>query len=74
MTLTSGSIEGKQLSLCRGNIIFCHVDFFCLQGKKRKMKREVFSDSYTEATTLAISGDLPYLMTLTSVEESMLTS
>ena len=34
MTLTSGSIEGKQLNLCGGNIIFCHVDFFCLQGKK----------------------------------------
>ena len=46
MTLTSVSIEGKQLNFCRGNIIFCHVDFFCLQ-EKRKMKREVFSDSYT---------------------------
>ena len=55
MTLTSGSIEGKQLNLCRGNIMFFHVDSFCLQGKKRKMKREVFSDSNTEATALAIS-------------------
>ena len=52
MTLTSGSIEGKRLNLCRGNIIFCHADSFCLQ-EKRKMKREVFSDSNTEATALA---------------------
>ena len=52
MTLRSGSIEGKQLILCRGNIIFCHVDSGCLQ-KKRKMKREVFSDPYTEATASA---------------------
>ena len=43
MTLTSGSIEGKQLNLCRGNIIFSRVDSFCLQErKKRKMKPEVF--------------------------------
>ena len=42
MTLTSGSIEEKQLNLCRGYIIFCHVDCFCLQEKKRKMKPEVF--------------------------------
>ena len=43
MTLTSGSIEGKQLDLCKRNIIFCHVDCFCLQErKKRKMKPEVF--------------------------------
>ena len=53
MKLTSVSIEGKQLNLCRDNIIFCHVNFFCLQGK-RKMKREVFSDSYSEATASAI--------------------
>ena len=53
MKLTSVSIEGKQLNLCRGNIIFCHVDSFCLQGEKRKMKREVFSDSYSEATASA---------------------
>ena len=33
MTLRSGSIEGKQLNLCRGNIIFRHVDSFCLQGE-----------------------------------------
>ena len=33
MTLTSGSIEGKQLNLCKCNIIFCHVDSFCLQEK-----------------------------------------
>ena len=31
-----GSIEGKQLNLCRGNIIFCHVDCFCLQERKKK--------------------------------------
>ena len=54
MTLRSGRIEGKQLNLCRGIIIFCHVDFFRLQ-EKRKMKREVFSDSNTEATASAIS-------------------
>ena len=36
MTLTSGSIEGKQLNVCRGNIIFCHVDSFCLQERKKK--------------------------------------
>ena len=42
MTLTSGSIKGKQLNLCKGNIIFCHVDCFCLQ-KKRKMKEKYFA-------------------------------
>ena len=43
MTLTSGSIEGKQLNLCRGNIIFCYVDCFCLQEReKKKMKPVVF--------------------------------
>ena len=55
MTLKSGSVKGKQLNLCRGNTTFCHVDFFCLQEKKRKMKREVFSDSNTEATASAIT-------------------
>ena len=53
MTLTLDNIEGKQLDLCRGNIIFCHVDFFCLQGK-RKMKREVFSVPYTEVIASAM--------------------
>ena len=53
MTLTFGSIEGKQLDLYKGNIIFYHVDSFCLQERKRKMKREVFSDPYTEATVSA---------------------
>ena len=38
MKLTSVSIEGKQLNLCKGNIIFCHVDFFCLQGKIKGSK------------------------------------
>ena len=33
-----GSIEGRQLDLCKGNIILSHADCFCLQGKKRKMK------------------------------------
>ena len=42
MTLTSSSIEGNQLSLCKDNVIFCHVDCFCLQGNKRKIKPEVF--------------------------------
>ena len=55
MTLTSGSIEGKQLNLCKGNIIFCHVDCFCLQ-EKRKMKPDVFCVPNTEATTSAIIG------------------
>ena len=32
-------IEGKQLDLCKGNIIFCYVDCFCLQ-EKRKMKEK----------------------------------
>ena len=27
-------IERKQLDMCKGNIIFCHVDCFCLQEKK----------------------------------------
>ena len=57
MKLTSVSNEGKQLNLCRGNTTFCHVDFFCLQ-EKGKMKREVFSDSYTEATASAKMNEL----------------
>ena len=28
------SIERKQLNLCKRNIIFCHVDCFCVQAKK----------------------------------------
>ena len=39
MTLTSGTIEGKQLKLCRGYIIFCDVDCFCLQEKKEDEKK-----------------------------------
>ena len=42
MTLTSGSIEGKQLNLCKGNIIFCHVNCFCLQEEKDEA-RSIFS-------------------------------
>ena len=34
MTLTWGNIEGKQLNLCKGNIIFSQVDWFCLQEEK----------------------------------------
>ena len=50
-----GSIAGKQLNLCKGNIIFCHVDCFCLQErKKRKMKSEVFCVSNTSATASAM--------------------
>ena len=56
MILTSGRIEGKQLNLCKGNIIFCHVDCFCLQGKKTKMKPEVFCVPNTEATASAMIG------------------
>ena len=46
MTLTPGSIEGKQLNLCRGNIIFCHVDCFCSQGKKEDEKRSILCYLY----------------------------
>ena len=42
MTLTTGSIEGKQLNLCRGYIIFCHVDCLCLQEKKEDEARSIF--------------------------------
>ena len=42
MTLMSGSIEGKQLNLCRANIIFCHVDSFCLQEEMEDEKRSIF--------------------------------
>ena len=42
MTLTSGAIEGKQLDLCQGNIIFCHVDCFCLQEEMEDEKRSIF--------------------------------
>ena len=52
MTLRSGSIEEKQLNLCRGNIIFCHVDSFSLQ-EEMEDEGEVFPDSYTEATASA---------------------
>ena len=34
MALKSGSIEGKQLNLCRGYVIFCHIDCLCLQEIK----------------------------------------
>ena len=42
MTLTSGSFDGRQLNVCRGNIIFCHVDSFCLQEKMEDEKRSIF--------------------------------
>ena len=29
------STEGKQMVMCKGNIIFCHVDCFCLQEERR---------------------------------------
>ena len=35
-------IKGKQLDLCKGNMIFCHVDCLCLQEKR--VKPEVFCD------------------------------
>ena len=56
MTLTLGSTEGKQLNLCKSNIIFCHVDCFCMHGGKRKMKPEVFCVPNTEATASAVIG------------------
>ena len=54
MTLTSGSIEGKQLDLCKRNTIFCHVDCFCLQERKKgRRSQKYFSVSKTEATASA---------------------
>ena len=32
-TTDIGSIKGKQLDLCEGNIIYCYVNCFCLQEK-----------------------------------------
>ena len=32
------SIEGKQSDLCKGNIIFCHVDCFCLQEREDEVR------------------------------------
>ena len=46
MTLMSGGIEGKQLNLCRGNIMFCHVDSFRLQEKNEDEKRSIFLFQY----------------------------
>ena len=54
MKLTSVSIEGKQLNLQR-QYYFLSFRFLLFTGKKRKMKRKVFSDSYTEATASAIN-------------------
>ena len=48
-----GSIEGKQLDLCKRSIIFCHVDCFCLQEKKGRWSQKYFSVSNTEATASA---------------------
>ena len=36
MRLTSVVLRENQLDLCKGNIIFCHVDCFCLQERKKK--------------------------------------
>ena len=36
-------IVGKQLDLCKAIIIFYHLDCFCLQEKKRKMKEKYFA-------------------------------
>ena len=47
-----GSVEGK-LDLCKRNVIFCHVDCFCLQEKKEE--EEVFYVPYTEATVPAMN-------------------
>ena len=51
--MTSSSIEGKQLNLCKGNIIFCHVDCFSVQ-EKSKVEPEVFCVPSTEATASAM--------------------
>ena len=47
------SIERKQLDLCKRNIIFCHVDCFCLQERKSNMKPEVSSVYNISATASA---------------------
>ena len=44
--LTSVVLRGKQLDLWKGNIIFCHVDCFCLQEKKEDEKRSIFCSLY----------------------------
>ena len=41
--------------MCKGNVIFCHVDCFCLQEEKED-EREVFSVAYTEATASAMTA------------------
>ena len=38
-----GSIEGKQLDLCKRNIMFCHVDCLCLQKKGRWSQKYFFA-------------------------------
>ena len=48
-----GSIDGKQVDICKGNIILSHEDCFCLQEKKGKMKPEVFCVPNTSATASA---------------------
>ena len=44
------SIEGKQLDLCKDNIILSRVHCFCLQEEKREIKPEVFCVPNTSAT------------------------
>ena len=44
---------GKLLDLCKGNIIFCHVDCFCLQ-EEMEDEGEVFCDPFSEATASAL--------------------
>ena len=51
MTLTSGSIEGKQI--CAEAILSVVMKIPFVYREKRKMKREVFFDSSTEATASA---------------------
>ena len=54
-----GSIERKQLDLCKRNIIFCQADCFCLQGKKED-EGEVFCVPNTLATASAKMKFIPY--------------
>ena len=47
-----GSIEGKQLDLCKGNMIYCHVDCF-FKGKK-----DVATTTAMNLNQFLVQGDL----------------
>ena len=52
MEIGVSSIEGQQLDLCKGDIIFYHVDCFCLQ-EKHENEGEAFCVPSTEVTASA---------------------